>query len=62
MSDYRGYVVEATTPEGPVEINGEATASAPFAGVVNEMVSDYARDTGRSEREITVTSAWWVTA
>lgn len=60
MSDYRGYTVEATTPEGRVEINGEATAQAPFAGVVNEMVADYANETGCAERDVTVTSAWWV--
>jgi hypothetical protein len=55
----RQYVVEATTPEGCVEFGAEATKGAQFAGVVQQMVQDHAAETGCTERDITVTSAWW---
>lgn len=57
----RHYTVEATTPDGLVEMTGEATATAPFTGVVSEIVADYARETGLTEAQITVTSAWYTT-
>lgn len=58
----RQYVVEATTPRGQVEFCTNAAAGAPFAGVVQQMVQDHATETGVTERDVTVTSAWWAPA
>ena len=55
----RTYTVEATTPDGPVEMVAEAAEGAPFAGVVDEIVDDFANQGGLRLDQIKVTSVWF---
>jgi hypothetical protein len=58
----RFFTVEATTPEGDIEMTGEAASGAPLAGVVEELVVDHANDKGFTPQDVTVTDSWWATS
>ncbi len=60
MRGDRQWVVEADTPEGPIEMSLNADGDVTRDQVVERLVDEHANETGLRPEQIRVTDAWSV--